>query len=87
MSDTIRTNMAEMSYKDLQNELIEALKERNDLAAQLTEALKPKACRAKPMTMKGWLVHECGNESPTWATAESRTFCGKCGGRIEVCDE
>ena len=65
-----------------QQESLEAII--RDLQSQLTEALKLKVCRAKPMTMKGWLVHECGNESPTWATGESRAFCGKCGGKIEV---
>ena len=83
MSDVTRTNMAEMSYKDLQNELIEALKERNDLAAQLTEALKPKVCRWVLWdSYDGWFTG-CGGRAVK-RSDNNGNHCQHCGGKIEV---
>ena len=81
MSDTIRTNMAEMGYEDLQDELIEILKERNDLEAQLAEARKPSVCRwAK--TVNEWYPYTTGCEGVRRALLTN--YCSNCGGKVEV---
>jgi len=71
--------MTEMGYEDLQDELIEVLKERNDLAAQLTEALKPKVCRWRKRGT------ECGWNLPLHQP--DGNFCEYCGGLIGVDNE